>query len=329
MLFCQLALSMKIQPKALITRDISQTLYSNLEFFAQYAGSSYCTEDEDSAVDALITCGNDVCPLVEAAGAYNIVEFDGNDTDQEGYIAIDPKNSLIVVSFRGSSSILNFIDDADFPYTACEFGTGCEAHAGFYASWTSTKAVVVSTVTAAVEQFPTYQLITTGHSLGGAVATLAGAYLRLQGYSVDIYTYGSPRVFNKIGADFVTAQAGGDYRVTHFDDPVPRLPPLLIGYRHTSPEYWLSGGNATTNTYPISSIEICTGDANVTCNAQYDDFDVNAHLHYFEYISNCDGDGSDDSELIRATNQTNAEQKSMFAKMDISYSQGLVDGAAS
>ncbi len=92
-------------------------------------------------------------------------------------------------------------------------------------------------------------MVATGHSLGGAVATLAAAYLRAAGNAVDLYTYGSPRVGNDAFANFVSAQAGLEIRVTHLDDPVPRLPPLLFSYRHTSPEYWLYDGGATTTNY--------------------------------------------------------------------------------
>lgn len=136
--------------------------------------------------------------------------------------------------------------------TPCEFGEGCQAEYGFYDSWMSVKDVVVGTVKTAVSIFPDYKLVSTGHSLGAAVAVLAGAYLRDDGYAVDIYTYGCPRVFNANGSNYVTAQEGGNYRVTHLDDPVPRLPPMFLGYTHVSPEYWLSNGTSTTNYYPIS-----------------------------------------------------------------------------
>lgn len=200
----------------------------------------------------MLTCTNDVCPEVESAHAYEIAHFTGNYTDQQGFIAIDPTKNLIVVVFRGSDSLDNWLYDLKFTFTTCEFGTACEADDGFYACWTSVKNAVVATVANAVSTFPGYKLVITGHSLGGAVATIAGAYLRKVGYPCDVYTYGSPRTFNTVGADYVSTQTGGNYRVTHFDDPVPRLPPLLLGYAHTSPEYWLEGGTGTTNYYPIS-----------------------------------------------------------------------------
>lgn len=133
---------------------ISETLFANLEYFAQYAGAGYCDNNEDGSVNTVITCADNVCPLVQAAGAYNILEFTGNGTDQEGFIAIDPKNSLIVLSFRGSDSFQNVLYDILFAFTPCEFGDGCMAEYGFYASWLSVKDVVLSAVETAVTIFP-------------------------------------------------------------------------------------------------------------------------------------------------------------------------------
>lgn len=41
---------------------------------------------------------------------------------------------------------------------------------------------------------------------------------------------------NKAFASFISRQ-GGNFRVTHGSDVVPRLPPTGIGYAHISPEY--------------------------------------------------------------------------------------------
>lgn len=128
----------------------------------------------------------------------------------------------------------------------------------------------------------------TGHSLGAAVATIAAATLRKQqpSASIDLFTYGSPRVGNAAFADFVTAQAGAEFRVTHLDDPVPRLPPAEFGYRHTSPEYWLSTGTATTTDYGVADVKVCQG-TDTSCNAGTLGLNTDAHLYYFEAIAGC------------------------------------------
>lgn len=55
---------------------------------------------------------------------------------------------------------------------------------------------VLTGVKAASTTYSSYKIITTSHSLGAATATLGAAYLRRAGHTVDVYTYGSPRVGN-------------------------------------------------------------------------------------------------------------------------------------
>lgn len=114
--------------------------------------------------------------------------------DIAGYVAVDPTNELVVVAFRGSNSIRNYLLDILFLTVPCDLGSGCAAHAGFLASWASVKSDVFAGVASALTANPGYKLVITGHSLGAAIATLAGATLRDAGYPCDIYTFGCPRV---------------------------------------------------------------------------------------------------------------------------------------
>lgn len=123
------------------------------------------------------------------------------------------------------------------------------------------------------------------------MATLAAANLRVGGTPVDIYTYGAPRVGNAQLSAFISNQAGGEYRITHAKDPVPRLPPLIFGYRHTSPEFWLSNGNGDTVDYTINDVKVCEGAANLMCNGGTLGLDIAAHLHYFQATDACNAGG--------------------------------------
>lgn len=133
----------------------------------------------------------------------------------------------------------------------------------------------------------------------------------------------------------MTAQAGDEYRATHYDDPVPRLPPIVLGYFHTSSEFWLEAGPATNIDYTIPEIAICTGYANTSCNAGTGGFDGNAHEYYFQYMS-CDT--SDDDDVLRRglqgwqtssssdmTDEELAEKLTNYTMQDITYSQQLAD----
>lgn len=132
----------------------------------------------------------------------------------------------------------------DFPATATDICTGCTADQGFYDSWKEASAGVMSVLGAAAASNPSYNVVVVGHSLGGAIAAIAAAEIRNGGTVADLYTYGQPRIAGSTLSNYITNQnKGGNFRVTHYDDPVPRLPPLAFGFVHISPEYYIKTGN--------------------------------------------------------------------------------------
>jgi hypothetical protein len=93
-------------------------------------------------------------------------------------------------------------------------------------------------------------------------------------------TFGSPRVGNPTTAAFITAQTNGaTYRITHLNDPVPRLPPADFGFQHVEPEYYISSANDVAVT--VSDIQTCD------CNENWVALDINAHGWYFAEIGAC------------------------------------------
>lgn len=272
--------------EALKRRDITVTEQDldNFEFYVQHAAAAYC--NVNLSPGAPITCGDDVCPDVQGDGVTVVNSFSGLVTGIAGYVAIDNARKEIVLSVRGSNNIRNWITDFVFTWTSCPFVADCKVHQGFQAAWSEISAAALTAINNASAANPDYRVIATGHSLGGAVATLGAVYLRQQGLELDVYSYGSPRVGNDKFANYVTTEGPGEYRVTHTDDPVPRLPPIVFGYRHTTPEYWLSEDSNST-VYPISDIKVCEGTANITCNGGTFGLDIDAHLHYFISVAGC------------------------------------------
>jgi hypothetical protein len=78
---------------------------------------------------------------------------------------------------------------------------------------------------------------------------------------------------------------GNNYRVTHLNDAVPQLPPQWFGYKHISPEYYISsetGKNVSlTNITTLPDFESHMG------NYQWNRMSINAHGWYFNPISAC------------------------------------------
>ncbi|EMR64488.1 putative lipase protein [Eutypa lata UCREL1] len=276
------------------------------DFYAQYAAAGYC--NSESAIGSTVTCSNNACPEVTAAGATIQSTFSGILTDIQGFVSVDDTNKLIVTSFKGSSSIRNWITDFVFLQIPCDLTLGCLLHAGFSTAWEEVADEVLAGVKAAKAANPSYKIIFTGHSLGGAVATVGAGYVREEdggsSYDIDIYTYGSPRPGNRAFVEHVSEQAGLEFRVTHTDDPVPRLPPILLNYRHTSPEYWFHTGGSNTTDYTAADGEVCEGYASLGCNAGTLGLDVEAHGYYFQDISAC-GTGIEFRKTKRAAAAAN------------------------
>ena len=147
-------------------------------------------------------------------------------------------------------------------------------------------------------QYPSYSVVVTGHSLGGAIADIAAAELRNMGITSDLYTFGAPRIGDSTISDYITNQnQGGNFRTTHYDDPVPRLPPLLLGFVHISPEYYIDTGNNIIVT--AGDVTELTGDINMSGNTGNigDGVDLTAHGWYLNQIGACDT--SDSIEIYR------------------------------
>ena len=80
----------------------------------------------------------------------------------------------------------------------------------------------------------------TGHSLGGAMATICAGRCVMSTISSNpraLFTYGSPRVGNRRYVNYVRLE---HYRWVNNNDVVTRVPPAWFGYRHNGKEIYLS-----------------------------------------------------------------------------------------
>ena len=208
-----------------------------------------------------------------------------------GFIAIDPTNELVVLSFRGSHSRQNWVTDLHIEKMCSDLCNTCFVHGGFWESWVSMRDMIVSNALRAVAAHPRYRFVVTGHSLGAALATLAAGDLRKLNpwlrENTELYTFGSPRVGNIGTVDFLTKQSNKTYRVTASRDPVPRVPSPIADYMHTSPEYWI----AKNPQHPKpEDVYVLTGYYNADGNTGTNVQSMDDHRQYFGYVTKCDPD---------------------------------------
>lgn len=145
----------------------------------------------------------------------------------------------------------------------------CTVHAGFMASWRNTQEYVTPHLEELIGQYPEYQLILVGHSLGGAVAALASLEFHSRGWKPQVTTFGEPRVGNLALVQYFDkafesqVNASSMYRrVTHAGDPVPLLPISEWGYKMHAGEIYISKPELPPM---IADLRSCKGDKDPSC----------------------------------------------------------------
>jgi len=154
----------------------------------------------------------------EVAGLqYRLVEtFDESGTQA---ILVSSKK-FIVLAFRGTeaTSIKDIKADAKANTTGCE--TGGRIHSGFSAAFDCVSLSIVEKLKD--PELANLPLFITGHSLGGALATVATKKLTHAGGIAACYTFGAPRVGD---AQWISHIKTPIYRLVNAADCVTMLPP--------------------------------------------------------------------------------------------------------
>lgn len=157
----------------------------------------------------------------ELAGAFDRVEpFDTGET--EGFVASNKKH--VVVAFRGTDQPLDWLRNLDAGQIP---GYGGRVHEGFDEALDEAWFTVLRKVQRLRDHDQT--LWVTGHSLGGAVATLAAK--RLQGEKLAphaTFTFGAPRVFDPAAVRKYRLLL---YRFVNNADIAPHVPPPVVFLR--------------------------------------------------------------------------------------------------
>lgn len=177
-----------------------------------------------------------------------------------GYIAVDHHHKVINMAFRGSSTRWDWLHDflitptQYIPFSfdkyeeQVELGNippcnNCKLHSGFSLFLSSLQESFLKTLEATYEEYPDYNFVISGHSLGAAVAILCGIEVKIRGYDPTVVTYAQPKTFNAEMSEWVNEifdvykldaknrntksldLKSGYYRIVHMNDYVTDLPP--------------------------------------------------------------------------------------------------------
>jgi hypothetical protein len=167
------------------------------------------------------------------SGGFQLVEkFSVVET--QAFLAHNGKYA--VLAFRGTEGKWQDIQ-SDIKTSRKRTESG-KIHAGFHEAY----SLVADQIKTKLDDVKDYPLYITGHSLGGALATVATQDIEKSGYKDRIaacYTFGSPRVGN---ADFDGNIRSPVYRVINFVDIVTFVPLFTMGFVHVGDERYLDRG---------------------------------------------------------------------------------------
>lgn len=183
------------------------------------------------------------------------------ETDTQCAIFNDSENDNIYIVFRGSDRRTDWDLNLSFEQRVFEFKkeviqgqiiqqqekvypysggskSGALMHNGFTTAYLSVRDQIHESL----KQRTASRVTATGHSLGGALATLCAVDVQYNfgdRFQVDSYTYGSPRVGNDGFQESYNKRVPETFRFVYGMDVVPALPRVWQGYRHVDKEFRL------------------------------------------------------------------------------------------
>ncbi|KXN74476.1 alpha/beta-hydrolase, partial [Conidiobolus coronatus NRRL 28638] len=174
-----------------------------------------------------------------------VVYIKDKKLEAAGYVGVNTDHNIIVASFRGTSEPRNWLTNLKIIFTDLKVNgkvvtnerSTVKVHTGFNEATDALLPRFRSAIKDLKNKYPTYSVVFTGHSLGGALASLSAVKLAeesiLSWNQTKIVTFGQPRVGNDVFASYLNSKPVEKARVTTRGDIVTISPGLTLGYRHS------------------------------------------------------------------------------------------------
>ena len=160
------------------------------------------------------------CPVCKAASSsFETYWAHESDADIQGFVGFDKSRQQIVVAFRGSKTLANWIANLKFARVDSLFKEcyNCHVHKGFLNDYNSIAEQLFTAVNEIRAKTGITRVLVTGHSLGAVLALFTAVDLVIHdGFAEPVlYAFGLPRVGNE-GAFCVGSLGCGGGRVCCF-----------------------------------------------------------------------------------------------------------------
>ncbi|KAF4590311.1 hypothetical protein EYR40_009298 [Pleurotus pulmonarius] len=222
---------------------------SNYEPFSFFAKAAYCKQSllKDWSCGRSCNQNPDFVPTLFGGDGGSIQFF---------YVGYWPKEDSVVVVHQGTDPFelcalltdLNIIrtglDETLFPGIPSEVSV----HDGFRRVHAKTAVQILAEVKRLLDEKKTKNIITVGHSLGGALAALDSLYFRLnlpEDIDIRTITFGAPRFGNEAFVQFFESKLNQFKRINHKRDVIPIVPGRFLGYMHLKGETHILGNGTT------------------------------------------------------------------------------------
>jgi len=154
---------------------------------------------------------------------------------------LSPDARILYVSFRGTSTVHDVLSDISISSVKLTDGMHtAKVHSGFHKYFMSLFVDLKGLMKTHALDYD--RVVLTGHSLGGAIASIASIYIHelVQTKKISCITFGAPKVGNQGFATIFSDSVRMDLRVIISSDPVPKLPPGK--FKHPTPPYVINWG---------------------------------------------------------------------------------------
>ena len=160
--------------------------------------------------------------------------------DTQAYVWVSRSSRTATIAFRGTQTVTDVVHDLDYRAIPLDEGRpNVLLHAGFRNKFASIQSNALEVLLDSEHLFD--KVIYTGHSLGGALATVAAPIVAdwLDDKQHHCLTFGSPRVGNQAFVDWFGRSIDVNIRITNEKDPIPSLPFEDL-FRHVSKSITMS-----------------------------------------------------------------------------------------
>lgn len=190
--------------------------------------------------------------------------LDNGRTDTQVAIWRDTSQQRLVIAFRGTEQVKWKDLRTDLMLAPAglnpermggDFKEEVQVHSGFLSAYDSVRNRLLSFIKTSIsfkdgekDETSKWHVYVTGHSLGGALATLLALELsssqmaKFGRINVTMYNFGSPRVGNKRFAEEYNKRVKDSWRVVNHRDIIPSVP-RLMGYCHVAQPVYLTAGD--------------------------------------------------------------------------------------